>query len=143
MSSAFKERSGRTPSQRTGLTIADYRANPVMRFSAARRKNNPPATATSPVETKESKLKTFFPKTPGRSTAPLKDYTVNRLPEGSAKERIERSISEAAKNYGLSPRLINAVIKAEIGFQCIGGITARSKRSYAVDAGNRRGPWRG
>ena len=117
LSSVLQKSTGRAPAQRTGLTIADYRADPVMRFHSVGRTNNPPASPAPQAAAKESGVKKFFSKALGSSrTALPKDYTSNKLPENSLAERIEHSISKAAKNYGLSPSLINAVIKAESDF---------------------------
>jgi hypothetical protein len=117
----------------TGLTIADYLANPIRvkcqynhhLTAISLEKKYKPADKTSPNKYLSS-IKSSAAK---RSEAPLLSNTsqpmrpspvstsTRKLAEANQRSRIEKSIHDASRKYNLPPNLIRAVIKAESNFQ--------------------------
>jgi hypothetical protein len=124
---------GNTRHKSTGLTIADYLANPIRvkcqynhhmaSISQEKKDKNPAkssqnavlpsikttaAKCTAPPQQEKHGVQTIFPPVSLSS----------RKPAGANKSlRIEKSIHKASRKYNLPPNLIKGVIKAESNFQ--------------------------
>jgi soluble lytic murein transglycosylase-like protein len=113
-----------------GLTIADYRAQPVTAKSRFRPQPPPAASIIA------NKIFNRFP-TPSLSAVQKKERPASAGPNGQAidlasksvpkiqhqppvlteRQMIEKSVRKAAAKYNLSPRLLRAIIRAESNFE--------------------------
>jgi len=110
----------------TGLTIADYRANPVRaRYSHPLRQ--PPSTARTignPLSghpDAAARIRNFsghVPAPPSAQKSAAADAPASQKSIHTRQQlKIERNIHKAARKYDLSPALIKGVIRAESNFQ--------------------------
>jgi membrane-bound lytic murein transglycosylase B len=131
--SGFKRQSAKIPFKTKGLTIADYRARPVISKSRCRSQLEAAAPEL------KNRIATHFPE---YRHPPVieKDNPEDRLPfapennpvgtnkkpevktdsssmDLSEQRIIEQTVQEAAEKYNLLPELINAVIRAESNFE--------------------------
>ena len=131
--SAVRNRSSINRFKNRGMTIADYRAQPVISKSRFRAQPQPvnntlenkalnriihqtPAAAPEAVHIKQ------LPKSEQKSESSDPSGTPERTtheppPVLTEKQMIEQSIQKAAAKYSLSPGLISAVIRAESNFE--------------------------
>jgi soluble lytic murein transglycosylase-like protein len=123
----------KTQSETTGLTVADYLANPVRaRYQyKVSEKSSSPETNAKKADKSSRKSTVSGIKPPARNAvSPSQNImtpvqTIRDSDSGSsqkqagsqAQQRIERSIGKAAGKYNLPTKLIKAVIKAESNFQ--------------------------
>ena len=130
--SAFKTQSPNNVYKTRGLTIADYRARPVISKSRFR-----PQSASATVELKNMVSNRFSrsPIPPRIKKAPVKNHFIcsqdskkmdmveksdkiaKQPPPLTDRQIIANNVEKAAVKYNLPPQLINAVIRAESNFQ--------------------------
>lgn len=100
----------------TGLTIADYLANPVRPRTCSTRTSVGPPPGLKPKEGGKSEGKAYI-----SSEAPnvgnQREMRSESAMDQSIRKNIANSIEKAARKYDLPSDLIKGVIKAESGFQ--------------------------
>ena len=112
--------------ERSGLTLADYRANPVRVLPSIKKHTALKARIrANTLPEKDGTLSSSdisFPR-PGKTSTGMNvpqrsnEHNKESSLRTSLQEKIEHCINKAAAMYRLSPRLLHAVIKAESNFQ--------------------------
>jgi len=133
MLSAFQTRSSDNVYKTRGLTIADYRARPVISKSRCRPQ---PAPATAKLKNTVTNRFSRHATPPAIKIDPLKNHPLfgqdfknvefAEIPDKTANQQqailtdrqiIAKNVQKAATKYNLPPQLINAVIRAESNFK--------------------------
>ena len=115
-SAALRKYTGTAPAQRTGLTVADYRANQVRSYPVV----NKEAVLSTSTRSSEATENALLEKAPGAKKDIVPAQSTNSKEESSTRaerRKIDRCIRKASRNYHLSSRLIQAVIQAESNYQ--------------------------
>lgn len=121
---------GNTSVKSTGLTIADYLANPLgvrgryqrppeLLSSEAKADGSPgrPALAATKASSGKDTLSSLSVTKSVPSVRPSVAMPSQKLSNSHGRHKIEKSIQKAASKYNLSPGLIKGVIRAESNFQ--------------------------
>jgi len=132
MLSAFQTRNSDNVYKTRGLTIADYRARPVISKSRFRPQSAPVAAELKNTVTNRfarhrtpPAIKNYQMKSHSLYGQDVKDIDIVEKSDKTAKQQvtltdrqiIANNVQKAAAKYNLPPELINAVIRAESNFQ--------------------------